>query len=143
MSAEAAQASENLAHDPLKSALTILRNAHALDLARADKDQMLLRSEWILTISASKRRRSVGQEPIRDDQLAICPPVTPLKKPAKTGQPKISKNRKLALGFQLRSPAEKAVTYDTPERLLVTYFAAGFIIASTSARKAWRDASRE
>lgn len=76
-------------------------------------------------------------------QLAICPPVTPLKKPAKTGQPKISKNRKLALGFQLRSPAEKAVTYDTPERLLVTYFAAGFIIASTSARKAWRDASRE
>ncbi|MGY4485590.1 hypothetical protein ACVWWR_004781 [Bradyrhizobium sp. LM3.2] len=78
-------------------------------------------------------------------QLAICPPVTPLKKPAKTGQPKISKNRKLALGFQLRSPAEKAVTYDTPERLLVTLFrhTAGFIIASTSARKAWRDASRE
>lgn len=113
---------------------------------------MLLRSEWILTISASKRRRSVGQEPIRDEErgrahgalpAGYLPPVTPLKKLAKTGQPKISKNRKLALGFQLRSPAEKAVTYDTPERLLLTYFAAAFIIASTSARKAWPDASRE
>ncbi|MCK1427433.1 hypothetical protein [Bradyrhizobium sp. 87] len=81
----------------------------------------------------------------RDGALpaGYLPPGDAAKEAGKDRSAENLQNRKLALGFQLRSPAEKAVTYDTPERLLVTYFAAGFIIASTSARKAWRDASRE